>query len=117
LPAKATHAELIGIYIWLLKNPEFVNEVEKIGNFENAVDPVTAIAEALGKGWEAAGKIFSGNVRTTKMQQEMQEDAFFAQVILAKQGGDNTGKILLFSGVALVVVGVIITVIILKRKK
>jgi hypothetical protein len=37
--------------------------------------------------------------------------------ILAKQGQNDTGKILIFSGVALVVVGAIITVIILKRRK
>jgi hypothetical protein len=118
LPVNATHQELIAIYIGLLKNPEFVARLDS--GFNNAVDPVTAAIDALG----SAFGMFGGSVRTAKANQETariqaksQSDAAMAAIILAKQGKDNTGKILLFAGVAVVVVGAIITVIILKRRK
>lgn len=119
LPINVSHAELIVIYVNLLKNSQFVDELDKLSaNFRNAaaVDPVSAIAEAIGKLGEGAGKIFSGSVRTSKIQADAQTDAFMYQMILTKQGTDNTGKILLFSGLAVLVIGVIITAIILKRK-
>lgn len=112
LPVNATHAELIGIYIGLLKNADFIASVDSLG-YSNAVDPVSAIADAAGK---IAG-MFSGQVRTAKIQADAQSDAALSELILAQQGKDNTGKILLFSGLAVVVVGAIITVIILKRRK
>ena len=125
LPVNATHMELVAIYIELLKLPQFANQVNLLlSKYNNAegdaaagaavpVDPVSAIAMAVGK----ISEMFTGRVRTAKINAEAQSDAAFMSLVMAKQGNDNTGKILIFSGVAVVVVGVIITVIILKRKK
>jgi hypothetical protein len=120
LPVNATHMQLVAIYIGLLKLPEFANQVDLLlSKYNNAegeavpVDPVSAIAVAVGK----ISEMFSGRVRTAKINAEAESDAAFMSLAMAKQGNDNTGKILIFSGIAVVVVGAIITVIILKRKK
>lgn len=111
-PKAASHRELVPIYIGLLKDTNFAADVDKL-DFSNAVDPISVIAEAAGK---IAG-MFDGDIRKAKIESEAQSDAALAQLIMEKQSKNNTGKILLFSGVALLVIGCIITVIILKRRK
>jgi hypothetical protein len=119
IPKDATHDFLIKLYIQLLKDNRFKEEVDKIAGFKNAVDPITAIAEGVGSVAGAIGGIFTSRQqeKNIEAQAEANSDEAMYQLILSKQGQDNTGKIIIFAGIALIVVGGIITVIILKRKK
>jgi hypothetical protein len=119
IPVDITHGEAIDLYLNLLKtNPFFKEEVDKlIGEYSNAVDPITAIANA-------ANSLFSGtfgvigkkqDLKALEAQSELEKDRFFRQLILKKEGG-NMGTILIISAVALIAVGVGIYFIV-KRKK
>jgi hypothetical protein len=120
IPVGTTHEALIKVYIGLLKNPDFLASVDNaMRQYENAVDPISAIAEGVGSIFSSVGGVIKSRQEGENIlaQSEAQSDAAMYELILNKQGQDNTGKILIFSGIAVVVVGAIITVIILKRKK
>ena len=122
IPKDATHGFLVALYIRLLKtDPLFASSVDSLvkDEYSNAVDPVSAIAEAVGGVAGAIGGIFTSRQQAKNIEAQAQadSDAALYAMVLNSQGKDNTGKIIIFSGVALLVVGAIITVIILKRKK
>ena len=79
-------------------------------DWNNAMDPITAIAETV-------GSIFGGisGMVTTKRQQELEEDRFMYEMIKA-QNKSNTNTILIISGITFVGIGLALYFI-LKRKK
>jgi len=108
----ATHGELASKYIELLKtNQAFADEVEDMVNeYGNAVDPVSAIAEAVG----GIANIF-GQAQERKTA-EAQQDAILMQAILNSQKKDDNSTILIVTGVSLLAVGGLIFFLV-KRKK
>jgi hypothetical protein len=110
-PADATHGEMATIYVELLKvDPEFEQEVNgMLKKYHNAFDPITAIANVINQGLGLAG-----TAQQRKLAQE-QQDAALYQMVLERQRGDSTKTILIISGLAIVVIGGIIFLMI-KRK-
>lgn len=111
-----THGEAIRIYHDLLKTNElFRGEVDGLiakQNFKNAIDPVTAIAEAAGKLFG----MFSGSVRTAKINAAAQANADFNAIILAEQNKSNTGTILIVSFITLAILGIGVFVVVKMKK-
>jgi len=110
-----THGQAIKIYLGLLRtNEAFRGEIDGLiaEKFKNAIDPVTGIAEAVGKLFG----MFSGSVRTAKLNLEAQEDANFTAIILAEQNKSNTGTILIISVVTLGILGLGVWLIVKMKK-
>lgn len=104
------HGQVVKIYLHLLKNnPDFVSEVDTIGNkYHYATDTVGAIAEAI-------GTIF-GTFQEYKKSKNISDSAFY-EAMLTEQKRDDTTKILIISGIALVVVGFGIFMVFKLKKK
>jgi len=115
-----THAQVINLYFNLLKNnPDFRAEVDEIiksvgsklltakekveikqankDNYQNAVDPITAIAEGIGNifKWGAA-----------KVEQKTASDQAFMEIVLNEQKKDDTSKIIVISLVTIAILGI-----------
>jgi len=105
----ATHGELIRTYIHLLKSdPDFGREVEGLMDRYNnvAVDPVSAVAEAVGQIAGVFGQFKEGsNIRD---QAEADQEAMLYGMILSGQKDNSTRNILIISGVSLLMVGALI---------
>ena len=111
----ATHGELIRLYIQLMReNPDFKEQVQnKINAHRNAVDPVSAIAEAIGQVAGTVGTFKEG--ANIKAGAEAKEEAMLYAMVLEGQKDHTTRNILIISGVSLLVVGGLIYLV--KRKK
>jgi len=112
----ATHGELIRKYIALLRDdPEFANEVEgMMSKYNMALDPVTAIAEGVGKIFGTVSTFKEGaNIRA---QAEADQEAMLYGMILEGQKDHSTRNILIISGISVLAVGAMIYFI-SKRKK
>ena len=110
-PNNPTHGEMATIYVELLKvDCEFAQKVDEIlKKYHNAFDPITAIANVINQGLGLAG-----TAQQRKLAQD-QQDAALYQMVLERQRGDSTKTILIVSGLAIVVIGGIIFLMI-KRK-
>ena len=115
LPSDLTHQEAIDLYTDLLNHPQFADQVDDMfSGYVNAIDPVTAIAE-LGS---SIANIFGRkqDIKLLEQQAEMQEEGFFQQMILNRQKQNDSGKILLITGISAAVVGLTIFLIVKARR-
>lgn len=109
---QATHGDLVSLYIYLLNNDDqFFSEVESLAEKQNnAVDPVSAIADAIGA--------IAGTVGTFKEGKniEAESEAELTRMILEGQKNNNTSTILIITGISIVAVGGLIWIIVKNRK-
>lgn len=119
LPPDLSHAEAIELYGDLLSRPVFADKVDDLqGGYNNALDPITAIAEGIGSIADTVGGIVGRKQQKELMaqQQEMEEQRFFQNLVLRSQKDNDTGKILLITGISAAVVGLTIFLIVKARK-
>ena len=121
-PATVTHAELISQLKKLYEENEnfrddlidLMQDHEIISEYNNQVDPVSAIAMAAGELFGMAGSF--GNIKAAQVAAGAQGDKMFMELILAKQGQSNAGKIILISGISLAAIGLTAWLILRKKK-
>jgi hypothetical protein len=120
VPKDANHGEMVALYIDLLKNnPEFAEKIAQMtgtgeGDYEGAVDPVSAIAEGAG---DIIGGVFGFfTSRQEGKNIEAHQEAMLYQSILEGQKDNDTKTILVITGLSLVAVAGIIYVISKSRK-
>jgi hypothetical protein len=76
------------------------------GDYEGAVDPVTAIAQGIGSIADAFSAGFG--VRKAKIGAEAEQEAMLYGVIMQGQKNNDTTKILVITGMSLLAVGALI---------
>lgn len=117
--AMVTHAELISQLKKLYEESEdfrndlinLMQENEIISQYNNSAGAIIAAAIA------AAGGAVSSvtDVQKAKIESQAQNDKFFQDYIMGRQGQNNAGKVILISGISLVVVGFTAWLILRKR--
>ena len=113
-----SHKEAIELYTDLLSHPQFADQVDElVYEYHNAIDPVTAVAEGIGKIADAIGGIVgrSQQKKLLEQQADLQEEAFFQELVLNKQKDHDTGKILIVTGISAAAVGLVIYFIVRKK--
>ena len=109
-PWSMTHGGAADVYISLLRSsPAFRSEVDSgiaASGYKNAIGLLAGILGTV-------GNIFSAGA-ATQAEKEKQDTALY-NAILADQGGSDTTKILIVSGIA--VVFIVIGVVIIRSKK
>jgi hypothetical protein len=109
-PRLMTHGEAAATYIDLLRmNPAFKSEVDSgitQAGFKNAAGLIGGVISTI------TGVISSGS---SAAEEKAKQDTALYNAILTNQGGSDTTKILIVSGVA--VVFVVIGVLIIRSKK
>lgn len=115
LPKDINHGEAIALYIDLLKNNEefAVKAEQKINEYNYAIDPFTAAAEAIGTIAGTVGIFKEGANQEAYM--EAQQDMLLYQTILQGEKSSKTSTILIVTGLSLA--AVIGLILIIKKNK
>ena len=121
-PSKLNHGQAASIYIQLLRNSipfrtEVDSSIEKLGYHNAAGDTVDQAAQTTKSSGLFSGGFLGGllnlfgGIAQSNAEQEKQDTALYSAV-LAGQGGSDTTKLLVISGIALtfVIVGVVFVV-------
>ena len=125
-----THSAIITDLKYLIDNSEeFCEDLDELMikkkiitedyQWNNALDPVGAIAGAAAALFGTVGKAIStvGARKQLELTQDIESDRFFHNYLLNEQNKSNGGKILLISGITFLVIAASMFFILRKRKK